>query len=54
MTIYTVKWIHLHKPRFDLGVCGSIRTRGYTRPVPTGMGRVGYGYDVHGYTRFYP
>jgi len=27
-----------------------------TQPVPAGTGRVGYGYDVHGYgyTRFYP
>jgi len=52
----------------EIEVCGSTRTRGYTRPDPTrtrgyrsGMGRcltgrVGYGYNVHGYgyTRFYP
>jgi len=39
---------------FGLEVCGSTRTRGYTRPDPyprvrVGSGRVGYGYDVHGY-----
>ena len=49
-----------------IDVCGFTRTRGYTRPDPyprvrvgSGRcitGRVGYGYDVHGYgyTRFYP
>ena len=54
------------RERLTLEVCGSTRTRGYTRPDPyprvrvgSGTcltGRVGYGYDVHGYgyTRFYP
>ena len=50
----------------SLEVCGSTRTRGYTRPDPyprvrvgSGRyltGRVGYGFDVHWYrySRFYP
>ena len=42
---------------YALEVCGSTRTRGYGSGTGRCLtGRVGYGYEVHGYgyTRFYP
>ena len=48
--------LRTHRHTYALEVCGSTRTRGYTRPDTYPQVWVGYGYEIHGYgyTRFYP